>query len=133
MTRPENIARRNLLALLGVGGISYASALLGCGKAPLSAPALTPSAAPPAASDFMFMQVSDTHWGFSGPPNPEAATTLERAVATINASPVKPDFIVFTGDLTHTTDDDAERRRRMHEFKRIVQALEVKTLHFLPG
>jgi 3',5'-cyclic AMP phosphodiesterase CpdA len=34
-----------------------------------------------------------------------------------NALPRAPDFVVFTGDLTHTTDDDQERRRRMAQFR----------------
>jgi 3',5'-cyclic AMP phosphodiesterase CpdA len=55
------------------------------------------------------------------------------AVAVVNALPVQPDFIVFTGDLTHTTDDPAERRARMTQVKQIVDGLKVKTRHFLPG
>ena len=54
-------------------------------------------------------------------------------MATINAVDVQPDFIVFTGDLTHTTDDAAERRTRMARFKEIVSALKVKDVRFLPG
>src|SRR5438876_18593 len=67
--------------------------------------------------DFFFLQLSATHWGFAGPPNPQADMTLKTAVATINSVAVQPDFIVFTGDLTHTTDDGAVRRKRMSEFK----------------
>ena len=83
--------------------------------------------------DFFFVQLSDTHWGFKGPPNPDAANTLREAVAAVNALPRDPDFIVFTGDLTHTTDDDAERRRRMREFQAIVSGLRVKKHYFMPG
>ena len=43
---------------------------------------------------------------------------MKRAVETINAVGAQPDFIVFTGDLTHTTDDAAVRRKRMAEFRR---------------
>lgn len=81
----------------------------------------------------MFMQLSDTHWGFSGPPNPEASTTLHDAIATINASALHPDFVMFTGDLTHTTDDPAVRRTRMKEFKAIVADLRVPVVRFIPG
>lgn len=86
-----------------------------------------------ASEDFYFVQLSDTHWGFNGPPNPDAANTLKKAVISVNALPVKPDFIVFTGDLTHTTDDPMERRRRMAEFRDIVGALDVKAVYFMPG
>jgi 3',5'-cyclic AMP phosphodiesterase CpdA len=83
--------------------------------------------------DFYFVQLSDSHWGYKGPANPEADRTLKQAVEAVNALPVKPEFIVFTGDLTHTTDDPAERRRRMAEFKQIVGGLAVRDIHFLPG
>jgi len=83
--------------------------------------------------DFYFVQLSDTHWGFSGAPNPDAANTLKKAVATVNALSQQPEFVVFTGDLTHTTDDPVERRRRMAEFRDIVSALKVKQVRFMPG
>ena len=59
--------------------------------------------------------------------------TLGTAVATVNALDIQPDFIVFTGDLTHTTDDPGERRRRMNEFKSIVADLKVSNIRFMPG
>ncbi len=83
--------------------------------------------------DFYFVQLSDCHWGFSGAPNPDAAVTLPKAIASVNALEVQPDFVVFTGDLTHTTDDPVERRRRMAQFKEIVSKLNVKTVRFMPG
>lgn len=83
--------------------------------------------------DFFFVQLSDTHWGYQGPANPEAANTLKKAVAAVNGLETQPDFIVFTGDLTHTTDDPKERRKRLAEFKDIVSELKVKNVHFLPG
>jgi len=128
--------RRDFLSLMGVGGVVFASGLVGCGGA-ASAAAPTQGASQArgrlAGDDFFFLQLSDTHWGFKGPPNPQADVTLERAVATINAVDVQPDFIVFTGDLTHTTDDAAERRTRMARFKEIVSALKVKDVRFIPG
>ncbi|GAB3765380.1 metallophosphoesterase [Ramlibacter monticola] len=119
--------RRELLKLLALGGGAvYASGLVG-----RAAAAGTPAAT--AYEDFYFVQLSDTHWGFSGAPNPDAANTLRRAVASVNALAQQPEFIVFTGDLTHTTDDPVERRRRMAEFRDIVSALKVKQVRFMPG
>ena len=104
---PAEFGRRDFLRLAGVGaGVVFASGLAGC-----AARAAAPS------TDFHFVQLSDSHWGFNGPVvNPEAKTTLARAVAEVDALPSQPDFIVFTGDLTHTTDDPQERRKRMREF-----------------
>ena len=64
-----------------------------------------PAGLGPGRPDFHFVQFSDTHWGYSGAANPDAEHTLEKAVATVNGLAKQPDFIVFTGDLTHTTDD----------------------------
>ncbi len=123
--------RREFLGLLGLGGVTFASALWGCngGESAAAAPA---RAASPAANDFFFLQLSDTHVGFKGPPNPGAATTLPQVVARIKKAPVQPDFIVFTGDLTHTTDDANERRERMKRFKDMVAPLPGRIL-YLPG
>ena len=115
--------RRDFLKLAALGGGAvFASSLPGCASMPGGDP------------DFYFVQLSDSHWGFSGDAvNPEAKNTLKKAVAAVNSLPAQPDFIVFTGDLTHTTDDAQERRRRMGEFRDIVGGLKVKTLRFMPG
>lgn len=83
--------------------------------------------------DFYFVQLTDTHWGFKGPPNPDASNTLKKAVAAVNGLKEQPDFIVFTGDLTHSTDDPQERRKRLAEFRDIVSELKVKNVRFIPG
>lgn len=120
--------RRELLNLAALGGGAvFASGLSGC------ASALTGAPRGAAYDDFYFVQLSDTHWGYQGPANPQSAVTLRKAVAAVNALSHAPDFVVFTGDLTHTTDDPAERRRRLAEFKQIVSDLKVKTVRFMPG
>jgi 3',5'-cyclic AMP phosphodiesterase CpdA len=118
LARPN---RRELLKLMGAGGVVFASGLSGA------------SARAAAGDDFFFLQLSDTHWGYAGVSNPEAAVTLPKAVATINGVAARPDFIVFTGDLTHTTDDAGVRRKRMTEFRGIVAGLGGKALRFMPG
>jgi 3',5'-cyclic AMP phosphodiesterase CpdA len=121
--------RRELMKLAALGGGAvYFSGLAGCAAA-----GATATAGGPAYDDFYFVQLSDTHWGFTGAPNPDAKNTLRKAIATVNALEKQPEFIVFTGDLTHTTDDPGERRRRMAEFKEIVKDLKVKQVRFMPG
>lgn len=116
------INRKEFLKLAGLGGAVLASSLGPWGRA-LAA----------GGQDFYFVQMTDSHWGFEGPPNPEAKNTLKRAVAAVNALPQQPDFIMFTGDLTHAAPDDKERMRRMTEFKSIVADLKVKDVRFIPG
>ena len=133
------LQRRELLRLLGVSGVTFASGLWGC-AAPARAGAGSPVAArgegapeEVAPRDFFFLQLSDTHWGYQGAANPEADHTLRATIATINAVSIRPEFVIFTGDLTHTTDDAALRRERMKTFKSIVSELAVKEVRFIPG
>jgi len=118
--------RREFLQLAGVGGVVFASGLFeGCASADRPRPA--------PADDFYFVQLSDTHWGYKGPANPEAAVELPRAVELVNALPKAPDFVIFTGDLTHTTDDDTERRRRMSGFRAHAARLRVPAIRLMAG
>ena len=120
------ITKRDFLKLAGMGGVVFASALPGFASRGLAA-GMT-------ADDFYFVQLSDLHWGFNGPAiNPDAEGTLPKAIAAVNALPEQPEFIVFTGDITHTTDDEKERRARMAKAKEIISGLKVKQIYFLPG
>jgi 3',5'-cyclic AMP phosphodiesterase CpdA len=79
------------------------------------------------AKGLTFLQISDSHIGFDKPANPNAKGTLEEAIGRIKALPVKPSFMIHTGDITHLSKvkefDDAE--------KIIAQArLDV---HYVPG
>jgi 3',5'-cyclic AMP phosphodiesterase CpdA len=119
----QGISRREFLKLAGLGGVVL-----------VAGAASTRGAIAATGNDFYFVQLSDCHWGFEGPAiNPDAAGTLKKAVAAVNSMSQQPDFIMFTGDLTHTTDDPKERRKRMQEFRDIVAALKVKDVRYMPG
>ena len=118
------INRREFVQLAGLGGVAFLSGL--GSRANAAAPAV-------AYDDFYFVQLSDCHWGYEGPANPDAKVTLKKAVAAVNSLSSPPDFIMFTGDLTHTTDDPKERRKRLSEFRDIVGELKVKNVRFMPG
>jgi len=117
----QHTDRRQFLKLAGIAGVTFTAGLFPRQRASAQ------------ASDFHFVQFSDTHWGYKGAANPDAEHTLEKAIVTVNGLGEKPDFIVFTGDLTHTTDDGKERRARMQRFRDIVSALNVKDVRFMPG
>jgi Icc protein len=54
------------------------------------------------AADFSFVQISDSHIGFNKPANTDVTATLQAALDKINASASAPDFLIHTGDLTHS-------------------------------
>ena len=102
----KSVDRRDFLKLSGMAGVTFTAGLF---------PAYQASAQAGATS---FRPALGHPLGLQGPANPDAEHTLKKAIATVNGLAQKPDFIVFTGDLTHTTDDRSERRKRMSEFKR---------------
>src|ERR1700720_4424533 len=87
------------------GGVPKSSQLLGAGTAQAAEKA--------AATGFSFLQISDSHVGFNKPANPDALGTLKEAIAKVNGLPVKPAFMIHTGDITHLSKpgqfDDAEK------------------------
>jgi 3',5'-cyclic AMP phosphodiesterase CpdA len=117
-----SLDRREFLKLAGLGGVVLVGA------------ALTGRSAAADAGDFYFVQLSDTHWGFEGPAqNPDSTGTLKKAIAAVNGLTAPPDFVIFTGDLTHTTEDGKVRRQRMDEVRSIIGELKVKDVKFIPG
>src|ERR1700741_5453993 len=70
------------------GGIPHSVGLIG-------------EAAAAEPTGFTFLQMSDSHIGFNKAANPDALGTLREAVAKVKAMPVKPSFIIHTGDITH--------------------------------
>jgi 3',5'-cyclic-AMP phosphodiesterase len=79
---------------------------------------------PGKAADFSFVQISDSHIGFSKPANTDVTATLETALARIDAGPA-PDFILHTGDLTHSA--------KPAEFDTLSQVLGSRQLFYVPG
>ncbi|HUI67505.1 MAG TPA: metallophosphoesterase [Nitrospirota bacterium] len=120
-----NIDRWDFLKLLGMGGAVLVLGQRGSANATEMVGGM---------DDFIFFQLSDTHWGFNDSKiNPDFSGTLKKAIAAINGMKTQPDFIVFTGDITHTTDDPKERRKRMAEARDIIGSLKLKNIKFMAG
>src|SRR5262245_46994963 len=119
--RMGTIDRRDFLRMAGLGGVVFASGLPGCaGWGGAGAPA-----------DFHFIQLSDLHWGYNNASvNPDFKGTLPRAIDAVNALHQKPDFVVFTGDLTQTTDDPKVRRDRLKQVREMISKLNVPKVYY---
>ena len=84
-------------------------------------------------SPFSFVQLSDAHVGFNGPPDPLGTKAFERAVDMINALPQRPDLVLFTGDLTHDTEDRDVHVQRMKQFQEISKRINVPMIKCVAG
>jgi 3',5'-cyclic AMP phosphodiesterase CpdA len=102
--------RRDFLGCMAWAGTGVLWTVTGgvAASIPLEAAAATKGVKP-----FSFLQISDSHIGFNKDPNPDARVTLRETVAKINAMPVKPAFILHTGDVTQLSKpsefDDADQ------------------------
>ena len=122
MTNPTNHSRRNLLhcmAWVGAGvvwtvsGGIPRSGLLGSARAD--------------ETTFSFVQISDSHIGFSRDPNTDVTATLQQGVDRIKALPQKPALLIHTGDVSHLT--------KLAQFDTASQIIGAAGLdsHFVPG
>ncbi len=108
--RKTEMDRRGVLRCLGWAG---AGAVWSVSGGVLSSVGLDEAVAAAPTRGFSFVQVSDSHIGFAKPANPDARATFREAVAKIRAMPLRPDFIIHTGDVSQLSRegefDDADQ------------------------
>jgi 3',5'-cyclic-AMP phosphodiesterase len=81
-----------------------------------------------AKGEIHFVQISDSHMGFSKPANPDVAGTLQATIDKINALPQEPDFIIHTGDLSHTS-----KAAEYDALDQILKGAKPKEVFYVPG
>lgn len=124
----DGIDRRGMLQCMGWagtgalftmhGGVAFSRMLDGEGQEVAEAHAVKP---------FSFVQISDTHIGFSKAANPDPIGTLRETIAKVKALPTAPDFIVHTGDISHLAKPEQFDTARM-----LLAELNLP-IHFIPG
>jgi Icc protein len=75
-----------------------------------------------------FLQISDSHIGFNKPANPDVTSTLQVAVDKINALTDQPEFIIHTGDLTHSA-----KAGEFDTLEQILKGTHTKQIFYVPG
>src|SRR5579863_8962442 len=98
------------------GGVPMSLGLLGGAEA-----------ATAGASPFTFLQISDSHVGFNKAANPHAIDTLKEAIGKIKALPLKPAFMIHTGDITHLS-----LAAQFDDAAQIIGGAGLET-HYVPG
>src|SRR5262250_2212801 len=94
----------------------------------LSSRVLPAEAADTAAGNFTFVQISDTHVGFKGEANPDAAVTLQQSIAKINALPTPPAFLLHTGDQTH-----GQKAGAFDTVAEVLKGAKAERVFYVPG
>lgn len=81
-----------------------------------------------AATDLSFLQISDSHIGFSKEANKDVTATFKIALDRINAMPTPPAFLIHTGDLTQLT-----KPEEFDTFDEVLKSCKVKDVFYVPG
>lgn len=79
-------------------------------------------------ADFSFVQISDSHIGFSKPANTDVVGTLQAAIEKINSMQVTPSFILHTGDLTHLAQAD-----EFDILEQTLKSVKSEKIFYVPG
>jgi 3',5'-cyclic AMP phosphodiesterase CpdA len=74
------------------------------------------------------VQISDSHIGFNKPANADVNATLQLAVDKIDALPKTPEFLIHTGDLTHTA-----KPAEFDALHQLLQGSRTKQVFYVPG
>jgi 3',5'-cyclic AMP phosphodiesterase CpdA len=120
-------SRRGALKCLAFGGAGTLFALSGGVLTPIDL-ALAASRKTKHVGTPLFLQISDTHIGFSKDANPDVAGTLKQTIDFVNAMPTKPALTIHTGDITHLSKPD-----QFDIASQLLSGLNVTELHTVPG
>jgi 3',5'-cyclic-AMP phosphodiesterase len=99
----DDMNRRGMLNCMGWAGAGALYTISGGVAASISLDAAL--AAPVTRSKvepFTFLQISDSHIGFKKTVNPDPLGTLRETITKIRSMPVKPAFVLHTGDITQS-------------------------------
>lgn len=77
---------------------------------------------------FSFVQISDSHIGFSKAPNQNVSETLRETVGRINALRRAPSLVLHTGDLTHLA-----KPSEFDTLDQILKGMNTKDTFYVPG
>ncbi len=123
----DGIDRRNLLSCMAWAGTGLLWTM--AGGVPTSR-LLAKTHSPADAGSFSFIQISDSHIGFSKPANMDVTATLRAAIDKINASQLKQraDLILHTGDVSHIS-----KPAQFDTAEQVIKGAKVDSLFYVPG
>src|SRR5260370_39095545 len=121
----DGIARRGFLQCMAWGGTGV---LWTVGSGVPASQAFGQNLKNTAKGELHFVQISDSHIGFNKPANPNVAVTLQATIDKINGLPREPDFIIHTGDLSHTS-----KAAEYDTLDQVLKGVKQKQGFFVPG
>ena len=121
-------SRRNALKCLAYGGAGTLFTLAGGVLTPFDLTVAGEAGMEGKLGMPLFVQISDTHIGFSKEANPDVAGTLKQTIELVNGMLTKPAMIIHTGDITHLS-----KPAEFDTAAQLLSTLKVSELHTTPG
>jgi 3',5'-cyclic AMP phosphodiesterase CpdA len=94
----------------------------------LTSQAFGQKAKPAPKGELHFVQISDSHMGFNKPANADVTGTLRATIDKINGLAQQPDFLIHTGDLSHTS-----KAAEFDTLDEVLKGAKTKQVFFVPG
>jgi 3',5'-cyclic AMP phosphodiesterase CpdA len=80
------------------------------------------------ATDLSFLQISDSHIGFSKEANKDVTETFKIALDRINAMATPPSFLIHTGDISQLS-----KPEEFDAFDAVLKSCRTKDVFYVPG
>jgi Icc protein len=120
----DGVDRRGFLQCMAWAGTGVVWTL---GSGVLSSQAFGQKMAP-TKGELHFVQISDSHMGFNKPANPDVNGTLKATIEKINGLPQQPEFIIHTGDLSHSS-----KPEEFDTLDQMLKSAKPKQVFYVPG
>jgi plastocyanin len=125
-------SRRRALQCMAFGGLGTLFTLAGGVLVPIELSAAADNSASVGrgarAAKALFVQISDSHIGFSQAANHDVTATLASTIALVNGLPVPPALVIHTGDITHLS-----KPAQFDLAQQLLSGLRTNELHTVPG
>jgi len=121
-------SRRNFMKCMAYGGAGTLFAMSAGVLTPVDLASAAAKSSAASTGKPLFVQISDTHIGFSKEANPDVKSTLDQTIGLVNALPEQPALIIHTGDITHLS-----KPAEFDLAQSMLAQLRVTELHTTPG
>src|SRR5213083_2938056 len=124
----DDIDRRGFLQCMAWAGTGLLWTVSGGVLASRTLAQIAKAGEPLRATDLSFLQISDSHIGFSKEANKDVTATFKIALDRINAMPTPPSFLIHTGDITQLS-----KPEEFDTFDQVLKNCRTKDVFYVPG
>ena len=124
----DGIDRRGFLKCMAWAGTGVLWTVSGGVLVSKTLAQITKAGSLPAVTDFSFLQISDSHIGFSKDANKDVTETFRIALDRINAMPTQPAFLLHTGDISQLS-----KPEEFDTFDQVLKSCKTKDVFYVPG